>query len=163
MKRLRTWIGRLEKLYPPGYTYSWELAVTAGLTLIAVCFSLHFLVRLDRAVADLYYYDITAARRLRPGVTMEPFHRLARGSWQVFLLPALSQAATAVSHYCYYYRNTRSIYLMRRLPQRGLVLRSCLAAPLLCLGLLALVMAGLWLCYLGCYFLAAPAQCLPSL
>lgn len=163
MKRIKTWIEKLERLYPPGYSYRWELALTAGLTLIAVCISMHFLVRLDEAVSGLYYYDITAVRRLRPDAVMEPFHRIVQGSWRAFLLPALSQAAVTVSHYCYYYRDTRSIYLMRRLPQKGLVSRSCLAAPLLCLGLLALVMAVLWLFYLGCYFLAVPAQCLPSL
>ena len=164
MKRIKTWIGKLEKNYPPGYEYRWELAITAGLTLIAVCFSMYFFIRLGRAVFGLSYYDpATAARLLRPDATIEPFHRIVRGSWQVFWLPALSQAAMVVSHYCYYYRNTHSIYLMRRLPERGLLVRSCLAAPLLCLGMLALVMAILWLLYLGCYFLAVPAQCLPSL
>lgn len=163
MKRMKKWIRKLETLYPPGYAYKWELAATAGLTLAALCFSMTFLVRLNSAVTGLYYYDSLAARHLRPGVIIEPFHRIARGSWQAFWLPALSQAAMAVSHYCYFYHDTRSIYLMRRLPQRGLVPRSCLAAPLLCLGLLALLMAVLWLFYLGCYFLTVPAQCLPSL
>lgn len=162
MKRINLWIDKLEKLYPPGYAYRWELAVTAGLTLAAIFFSVRFLVRLDNAVTALYYYGPAGERQLCPGAVIEPFHGIARGSWQAFWLPALSQAAIAVSHYCYYYRSTRSIYLMRRLPQRGLVLRSCLASPLLCLGLLALVTGVLWLLYLGCYFLAVPAQCLPS-
>lgn len=163
MKRMKIWIGEMEKHYPPGYEYRWELAITAGLTLIAVCFSMCFFIRLDRAVTDLYYYDVSAVRCLRPDAVIDPFHRIAGGSWQAFWLPALSQAAIAVYHYCYYYRDTRSIYLMRRLPERGLVIRSCLAAPLLCLGTLALVIGVLWLLYLGCYFLAVPAQCLPSL
>lgn len=163
MKRIKAWIDKLEKCYPPGYAYRWELAVTTGLILAAVCFSLRFLARLDNAVSGLYYYDSTAALQLVPNVTMEPFHRLVRGSWQFFWLPALSQGAMAVSHYCYYYRDTRSIYLMRRLPQKKPLPRSCLAAPLLCLGLTTLVMAVLCLFYLGCYFLAVPPQCLPSL
>lgn len=164
MKRIKIWMGKIEKYYPPGYEYQWELAVTAGLTLIAVCISMYFFIRLGKAFIGLSYYDpVSAARLLRPDAAIEPFHIITGGIWQIFWLPALSQGAIAVSHYCYYYRDTRSIYLMRRLPERGLLIRSCLVAPLLCLGMLVLVMAVLWLLYLGCYFLAVPAQCLPSL
>ena len=64
-------------------------------------------------------------------------------------------------HYAHYYRGSKSIYLMRRLPDRTLLHRQCWTLPLLALGLTLLVLVLLPALYYLIYRYATPAQCLP--
>ena len=77
-------------------------------------------------------------------IWMEDFYVLARGRYLIFGLAMLWCVANVIFRYLYYYQGSKSIYLMRRLPARQELHRSCLVRPLqrmaLCLGILMLIL-----------------------
>lgn len=148
----------LGKYYPPGYEWREELISAAALLGVAFLISWKYLFSLGRAVDALYRFE-GAERVLKPDAVAEPFSALAGDSWQGFLLPVLFLAAMTVWHYVGYFRRTKSIYVMRRLPKRGALFLSCVEGPAVCAGLLALAAALLYGLYFGLYLFAVPVEC----
>lgn len=68
---------------------------------------------------------------LRPGAVMEDFAQLLDWMLLGFAVTAVCMAALAVWHYASHFQGSRSIYTMRRLPQRWELARRCLTLPLL--------------------------------
>lgn len=159
---------RLEKLFPPGYEYETEvwLAVffwggTVGASAI------YFAVYLHGAIEKLYqhapYVSIGFRRVLREGARVEAFAELVEWYWALWLPAFLFLAVMPLIHYIYYYRDTRSIYVMRRLPRRGITFKSCVRGPALGAGIVLATAAFLYLLYFGIYRLGVPAECMPRL
>ena len=71
-------------------------------------------------------------------------------------------AIMAAFHYAYYHRETKSIYLMRRLPRRSVLVASCVRAPLLGMAVGAAAEAVLGVIYYGIYLLVMPGVCAPG-
>ncbi|MCM1189911.1 MAG: hypothetical protein NC541_11525 [bacterium] len=146
--------------YPPGYDISrewWGLATLLGLGFFL---SLGYFVRLGSAVNRLYVW-VGNERVLAQGAVAEPFLSLTEGTGVLFLPLALFTLCMIPYHYLYYFHETKSIYLMRRLPRRELILSSCVRAPGFCLLAEGLFVAALYLFYFGIYLLAVPPQCRP--
>ena len=149
-----------EKYFPPGYAYEMERNGAGLLLGLGAVLSLSFFGRLHSAVDNLYEYR-NRSRVLREGVLAAPFGRLVAEQWSFYLPLFLFLAATVIFHYIYYRQSTKSIYLMKRLPGRWVLLKSCVQGPLL--GLLAAAaLAGLLnqINY-GSYLLVIPRECLP--
>lgn len=153
----------LRKLYPPGYEWREELISAAVLFGLAFFLSWQYLFRLGRMTHNLYTYDRYGERFLRPDAVADAFSELIQGSFRGFFLPFVFLAVMVIWHYICYWRHTKSIYVMRRLPKRGVVFLSCVKGPVLGAALLALAAGILWMLYLGLYWLAVPAECLPRL
>ena len=149
--------------FPPGYPYREERNAAGVLLGMGMVFSLRFFGRLHNAVEALYYMDRIRGRTLRPGETAEPFLALAGSSAGFFLPLYLFLTAMMLYHYFYYHRETKSIYLVRRLPEKGFLRKSCVRMPLLGMGVGAAVMTVLFLLYYGIYLLSIPAECMPRL
>ena len=154
---------RLRKLYPPGYEWREELISAAILFGLAFLLSWQYLFRLGQMTHNLYTYDRYGERILRADALAEAFSELIQGSFRGFLLPIVFLTVMVLWHYISYWRNTKSIYVMRRLPKRGVVFLSCVKGPVFCAVLLALAAGVLWMLYLGLYWLAVPAECIPRL
>lgn len=149
-----------EALFPPGYEYEWERNGAVLLFGIGAALSLRFFGSLYRTVEALYEY--TDRRRvLRADAVAVPFGQLVADHWALYVPLLLFLIAMMGYHYIYFYRGTRSIYLMRRLPERGVVAKCCTAGPLFGLGVAAVSLALLYLLYYGIYLLAVPGECLP--
>lgn len=153
---------RLAKWYPPGYEWREELISAAILLGLAFFLSWRYLFRLGQTVQGLYIF-YRGERVLRPDAVAKSFTELVQGSFLGFYLPFVFLAVMIVWHYVCYWRHTKSIYVMRRLPKRGVVFRSCVKGPVLCAVMLALMAVVLWGLYLGLYWLAIPAECMPRL
>ena len=61
---------------------------------------------------------------------MDDFYLLIRGKYMLLGMTMLWCVSNVVFRYLYYYQGSKSIYLMRRLPDRGELYRSCLARPI---------------------------------
>lgn len=98
---------------------------------------------------------------LRLGAKMPRFSVLVEGVFSFYPLVALFLIWEVVSRYRYYVVESKSIYLMARLPDRWEIHRRSWVLPL---GF-ALATVGLtvmvWLALLGVYHLVTPAGCLP--
>jgi len=160
--------GKVGSLYPPGYEYRRELKTFAWLAGAAFAVSLHYYVSLKWAADLLYDYDVHGEKILNTGRVALSFLEIVRREAQSgylygFFIPVFFLAAMAAYHYVYYYRDTKSIYLMRRLPERGTVLKSCLAGPFFTAGVLLALISVWGLVCMGFYFLTIPGDCWPRI
>jgi len=155
---------RIETYYPPGYAYRQEWIGACLLLGMGVVLSFRFFSELNDARRMLYSYD-DGWRTLAEGAVAEPFAQLTKGYPAFFVPLFLYLAFMAWYHYFYYCygMGTKSIYLMRRLPKRSPLIRSCIQGTLLCMAAAAVSAAALYLLYYLIYLLTIPAECLPRL
>lgn len=122
----------------------------------AICISwAGFLNAYYNARSMLYSWE-----RLVPGAVMQPFYEILGNTLSIFGIAALCMLPLALWHYYYHYQDSRSIYLMRRLPKRGELWRRCLALPLLGLTACALLAVLHLFLYFAVYQFCTPPQCL---
>ena len=130
----------------------------AGLA-VAVVYSMIYLLRYFNARENLYEWTLKG-RELIEGAVMPDFAELMDGTLLVFLAIALTMMGLVIYHYIYHRLDTKSYYVMRRLPSRWELHRRCLTLPvigLLICGAAALIMTLIyyWI-YMGC----TPEECL---
>lgn len=154
MKRLR-----LEPYVPAGLEARQELRWIGMGFCLSTLYSLGFLLSLWNRYQALF----TRAGKekvLQEGAVMADFVEILGNGLAGFLMVALCMAALVAYHYFYHYQGGRSIYLMKRLPDRWELFRRCVTLPLLSAAA-ALLLAGLLLAiYFGIYLLAIPDVCL---
>ena len=155
-------MGKMDRFYPPGYEWREELYSVGILWLLAFFISWEYLFGLYRLTNRLYHYR-EGYRFVYPGAVADSFAETAGRSWLGFAAPLLFLALMTLWHCFSYWRGTKSIYVMRRLPRRGVVFASCVKGPALCAVAVVLAAAVLYLLYLGLYWLAVPKECLPRL
>lgn len=151
----------LSRHVPPGLeprpqlrVLSWGLALSLG-------YSAFFFGRFADAKDMLYTGNgLSGKRRLLPGAIMEDFAFLLDGALDGFLVSALCMLAFGVYYYLYHHQGSKSVYLMRRLPQPWERHRRCLALPLSCACLALLAAFFVLLAYYWYYMVNTPAQCL---
>lgn len=153
---------RIAKLYPPGYEWQDEWKATGCLLGLAFVLSWQYLFRLGRMTNGLYWYE-GGKRFVRAEVMAESYVEVVGDSWLWFLLPIAFLMVMAVWHYASYWQYTRSIYVMRRLPRRGVVLASCVQGTMLCMAALLFTTVLLYVLYLGLYWITVPTECMPRL
>lgn len=151
-----------EKHAPVGLDGGQEAkTILVGLIVASLWGIFDFAGAYTNALSNLYYRYAGLKSTLIPDAVMEDFSVLILGSDFLFDLICLAMPLLAVWHYVYHYRDSRSVYLMRRLPDRWEFHRRCLMIPmgglvasLSCLGVLGIAF------YL-IYILCTPQQCLP--
>lgn len=97
------------------------------------------------------------------GAKIEPFTELLGFSLWGCLLAALAMVALAAWHYGLHFRDSKSIYTMRRLPQRWELAKRCLTVPALAAAAYLTEAAVLLAIDFAIYRLATPAQALPGI
>lgn len=152
----------LETCYPPGYECWQEWTAACILLGMGVLFSFRFFYRLWSAEEQMRQ-TFEGFRISGEGLEAEAFAGMVCQDLVFFVPLPLFLTAMVVYHYLYYFSKTKSIYLMRRLPRRGAVARSCILGPLLCLGIGGLCVAGLYLLYYVIYLLVIPLAYMPRL
>lgn len=135
-------------------TLRWCLA--AGSIWSALLFISHY----SEAYSNLFYRG-NVRSVIREGAVMPTLFEIMAGSETVFFLVCAAMPVWAAYHYYYHFSGSRSIYLMRRLPDRWDLHRRCLALP--AAGIVgALSLQGLLgILYYFVYILVTPRQCLP--
>jgi len=122
-------------------------------------FSLGFLFRYSKYWSRLYLYYETK-KVLRTGAIMPDFVEVMGRYLLPFVVLALVMLICSVYHYRHHYRGSKSIYLMRRLPNRWELHRRCLTLPLAAAAICLLTAFALLLLYFAIYMLATPEECL---
>jgi hypothetical protein len=150
----------LSEYFPVGIERRRELKRLLYAALAALLYSMGFLVRLAGAHGELYTELRDGTRVLISGAVAEDFARLLRGSMIGFWVMAGAALLWASYFYGYHYQDSRSIYLMRRLPQRGELHRRCLTFPLASALALLLLGAATTAAYYLIYVCVMPAQCM---
>ena len=149
-------------LFPPGYEWKGECIRVAVLYGLAVVYSLFYFGALQDAYERLFYYDGRSLQKvLRVGAKMTPYDQVLGNYLMGFVLLTLLMLTSSVVHYLYYYQGSKSILLVKRLPDRNFLWRTCGAGPAFAMVGLLLTYGYLYLLYYGIYIWVTPAACLP--
>lgn len=150
---------KLERMVPPGYPVKTERLFWRNGMVLAFLWSFGYFVRLNNAAAKLHQFIPPDEKVLIPGAIMPCFTDVLGSALVPFALLALCMLGFAVSHYAYHWQGAKSVYLMRRLPDRNLWHKRCLTLPVL-LALAALLAAAvLMVLYFIVYLVCTPAAC----
>lgn len=152
----------LSRYAPPGTNIEKEIKnLCVGLAAATCCAVLVYGVRL-RTAYDNLFDQIGRDRVLQTGAIMLPFDAiLLYALWLFYLVAFYSLASAVLHHITYYTGGSKSIYLMRRLPQRWELLRRDITLPLLGASISLLSALLLKLLFWGLYYWITPTQCLP--
>lgn len=160
---------KIGRLCPPGFDYRSETSSNGVLFGLGVGMSFQFLFRLQDAHDELFmwYRDLSQGQtepvyQIKPGAIATPFVELMEGYWWWFLPWLIALLIWGGAHYVYYHRETKSIYVMRRLKKSGVILKSCVLASLAQLVLGLLVALVVYFIDYGWYLLVMPKVCNPG-
>ena len=155
---------KLSRLLPPNMDAAqvkgWIIAL---LTIVALLCAILFLGSYPEDYRNLFLDWGTKRQRFAPGMIIPRFDRYAILTAYVIGGALVLTLASAALLYSSYYQGSRSIYLMRRLPEgRSLLRRQVWTVPV-CWALMILVNGAvlLGLCWLLWRF-KTPAECLPT-
>ena len=149
-----------ERLAPPGFPFVTEQALFWIGIAIAACYSFLFFSSFSDAL-DTLYLDYSGGRRvLDSSAVMPDFKELLGSSLYGFPTVACSTIFFVVLHYTSFSQGSKSIYLMRRLPDPWELHKRCLTLPLL--GAVTALVLGfvVLLLYFGIYEIMTPNSCL---
>ena len=151
----------LSKFAPPGTIIKEEARrLVLGLAAATCIAALIYGVSLRNAY-NLLFDRVGGERVLRPDAMMLPFDILLGQSLSFFYIVALCSLLATVFHHLSYYTGSKSIYLMRRLPQRWELIRRDFTLPLIGALISLLTAFLLKLLFLAVYYIVTPPQCLP--
>lgn len=149
----------LKRLAPLGIDLWLELRWFAAGIFAAAVYSLGFFIKFEMNRDRLFLWD-GVKRVLNTSAIMPDFADILGGSLNGFLVLALATVALAGYHYAYHFQGSKSIYLMKRLPNGWELPRRCLGLPLLGIALGALSAGLLFVLYFAVYMVFTPSVCL---
>lgn len=146
---------------PPGMDLKpqWRVFLIGNIVSLLISFC-DFMKRYTDARNQLFTY-VVDRRELIEGAVIVPFRNLLGTLFSSFFFVICFMLGCMIYHYSYYRRDSMSIYLMKRLPNRIELHRRALTLP--ALAILATLVAALvaLLLYFMIYLLATPRACLP--
>lgn len=152
----------LSRFFPPGMNTNFERQFVVGLWVCSLIFSLTiFMGNYFNARSNLFaYYGGNNTSVMRPDAEMQPFGALAERTMIGFTALILCMVGFAIYHYMYHKQGSKSIYLMRRLPDKGELHRRCLTVPIAVSLLAAVTVVILVIIYIAVYIFATPKGCI---
>ncbi|MDY3239944.1 MAG: hypothetical protein SOW80_07465 [Anaerovoracaceae bacterium] len=156
----KKFIEKWERYVPPDVDVGKQINLFSGQILLASVYGLGcFLLRYLTARSNLYYFT-GGQHILRPDAVMPDFTEMTAHMFLFHVILFLILLGRIAGNYASFYRGSKSIYLMKRLPDPMERHRRCLALPLAGTAVIALTaLIVLLICY-TVYLLFTPAQCL---
>ena len=142
------------RYFPVGYDPEQELQWTLFGMIAGTFCSLIFPVRYFQELQSLYRYEQETGEI----IFIASFPELIRFCFLGFWITVFLLLGFAASHYVYHAQGSRSLYLMRRLPDRWELARRCLAFPLAGIAACALAAGLLLVIYASIYVFVTPER-----
>ena len=150
----------LSRHAPPGYDLRAEKGMFIGGMALSILYALFtFGSRFSNQLTELYRVEGTV-RVLKDGAIMPDFVEILDGTLTPFWLLSVCFLAQIVSHYAYHFNETKSIYTMRRLPNRRELHRRCLTLPVLAAAIFLIMAFVFLLIFYADYMIVTPDVCL---
>ena len=150
---------RLDRFVPPGMnTFRIKIATVVAIV-FSFLFSLGFLASYNQELAELkrqMEYPVYS------GLTMTPFRDLIAFPMIVFHIAVLTPLLHIPGMYGYFYQESKSVYIMKRLNSPMELHLRCLVLPLLCMLLIAVIGAMMYWLYYLVYVTCTPEILLPA-
>ena len=152
-----------ENMIPPGTSADTEMLILRGGTLIATVVSLFLFITRYFADYNRLFEVVSNVKVVKDSAVMVPFRDLTDGIFTVFWLIILCQLIFIGYHYAYFHMGqSKSIYLMRRLPDRWALCKRILTFPLTVIAFCFIGIIVLNFIYYTFYYICTPAVCLPQ-
>ena len=90
------------------------------------------------------------------------FDSLIKFTMLLFLLMAILILSYSINHYAYYHRESKSIYVMHRLPSKWTIWKQCCTVPLIYAGFILLTAGIYYALFCAAYFHFAPEGVIPE-
>ncbi len=151
----------LSRYAPPGFPLKPELQFYFTYLIIQALANLFLFFNSYYSAREGLYWRNGLDRTLNPDAVMPDLAAILQSTaLSLLLVLVLCMPLFAVIHYAYHRQGSKSIYLMRRLPDRRELHRRCLTLPLAGLVLCALAFLLLLLVFYWVYMTFTPEQCL---
>lgn len=149
-----------EKLVPVGTDYKKEMkGIAIGLAISAV-YSLSFIFKFSFSLDELY--DVISGKAiLISGRYIAGFSDIMEGRFDLFKILFYLLIILGVMHYFGHFSGSKSIYLMRRIPQRWELLVRCAAFPAMGIIVCKLSELILTLLFFAIYMIFTPKGHIP--
>ena len=153
---------RLRDLVPPWADGKTQRTICLLVLMGCALFSLWaFHMEMTQAINIVCIWKDATERVFLPNVMMHDFVTLLGPLWVLLWVPAITAALMAAFNYSGFSQGSKSVYLMRRLPDRWELARRCLTLPLVTLALsVVLFSLVLWFCWFV-YTHVVPAENIP--
>lgn len=149
----------LKQYVPLGIDYKAEIKRVCVVFAVGDIYSLGFLFSYYKNYDDLFYWH-GGKKILVEGVIMPDFVSILNNYLMGFAVIILYMAALAVYYYAYHYLGSKSVYLMKRLPEHYELLKRCIIFPLAISILCIFAAFMLMSIYFGVYMWITPNECL---
>ena len=149
----------LYKYVPLGLDAEKEIRYFITAIISAAFFSTPIIWRFASYYNGLFYSSGTH-KVVYPGAVMAPFRDIIGIFMLGFPVAAAYILGFMVFHYSYHTMGSKSIYLMKRLPDSRELHRRCLTLPLIALAVTVVTFLLLLGAYYAMYILITPDQCL---
>ena len=165
MENKLTWKQRLSTFFiknaPPGMnTERLTGEYLRGLAAMFVLSFFHFFGNYRRAYGALFMLTTGNKKVLRPGAVMQNFVEILENDLQTFYVYCIFLLAVVIRNYLYYYQGSKSIYLMRRLPNRMELHRRAWVLPLLAIAATLFFTFVVLVFYFEVYMIVTPGECI---
>jgi len=150
----------LSRHAPPGYDLKAGKGLFIAGMVLSILYSLFaFGNRFSNHLAELYWIN-GSTKTLKADAIMPDFVEILDRSLLGFQIVCAIMVAAAVMHYAYHYQESKSIYTMRRLPNRWELHRRCLTLPLFAVVAYLILAFVLLLIFYAAYMNLTPDVCL---
>lgn len=151
---------RLDRFAPPGMDTSRQRWAVVSVIVISLFFSISFLVEYAEKLREL---RANMEDPVYAGMTMTPFRDLIVFPMLMFRMAPVVPLLNIPGNYLYFYQETKSIYVMKRLRSSLELHLRCLVLPIA--GMFLVIGAGciVYLFYYLIYYFCTPEIFLPAI
>ena len=146
---------KLDRYFPAGYDPSAELKWALTGWLLSIGWSMRFLINYADTIRTMHFAEEQGRRN---AFVLSTFPRCIDNCFWGFGIVIIFLIFAVILHYRWHYTGSRSIYLMRRLPNRFELTRRCLMFPVAAIIICLLTMALLYFVYRTIYIHCTPER-----
>ncbi len=152
---------KIKKIIPVGMNANTEIFILISSFALSVCRALFFYLNYRSSYNYLFEFR-DGQKILNEAKTMRDFCTITEGCFDGFVISLFIFIFMIFFHYGYHYKDSKSIYTMKRLPQKKELHIRCITLPsvsiMLCITLSVLLIS----LFYHHYMTMTPTECMPS-
>ena len=151
---------KIKRFIPVGINPKAEKLLVIVSFIVSVLRALYFYINFNSAYSYLFEFR-NGQHILNKTKVMRYFCTLTPGCFDGFIISVFIFAFMIFVHYGYHYKDSKSVYTMKRLPQKNELHIRCLTLPLICIAVCIILSFLLLLLFYHHYMTVTPPECMP--
>ncbi len=150
---------KIRKFIPVGIKSENEAWIFLSLISVGTARALLFFYNYKIQYNNLFEF-VYGEKILRPTTRIADFYEIINGCFDGFIVAFFAFICLTIYHYAYHYKDSKSIYTMKRLPRRSELHIRCLTVPLAGIIFCLILASCLLLIFYNFYITKTPPECL---